>query len=92
MLEDDEATTLTDWMKATQTGDTLIRAELPEEWTVGDKSGTGYYGSRGDLGIVWPDDGGPIVISVLSSKDEKDAEADDRLISGAAAVAVEQIR
>lgn len=92
VLEDDEATTLTDWMKATQTGDTLIRAELPEEWTVGDKSGTGYYGSRGDLGIVWPDDGGPIIISVLSSKDEQDAEADDRLISGAAAVAVEQIR
>ncbi|EKU48302.1 MULTISPECIES: class A beta-lactamase [Brevibacterium] len=91
-LEDDEATTLTDWMKATQTGDTLIRAELPEEWTVGDKSGTGYYGSRADLGIVWPGDGGPIIISVLSSKDEKDAEADDRLISGAAAIAVEQIR
>ncbi|RAG65775.1 class A beta-lactamase, partial [Burkholderia multivorans] len=41
---------------------------------------------------VWPGDGGPIIISVLSSKDEKDAEADDRLISGAAAIAVEQIR
>ncbi|MCM1011007.1 class A beta-lactamase [Brevibacterium sp. XM4083] len=92
VLSDDEATTLTDWMKATQTGDTLIRADLPEEWTVGDKSGTGSYGSRNDLGIIWPDDGGPIVISVLSSKKEKDAEADDRLIARAAASAVDAIR
>ena len=92
VLSDDEATTLTDWMKATQTGDTLIRADLPEDWTVGDKSGTGSYGSRNDLGIVWPGDGGPIVISVLSSKDEKDAEADDRLIARAAAAAVDAIR
>lgn len=91
-LDDEEKTTLTDWMKASQTGDTLVRAQLPEDWTVGDKSGGGMYGSRGDLAVVWPTDGRPIVISVLSSRDEPEADYDDRLIAGAAAAAVDQLR
>lgn len=91
-LDDEEKTALTDWMKASQTGDTLVRAQLPEDWTVGDKSGGGMYGSRGDLAMVWPTDGRPIVISVLSSRDEREADYDDRLIAGAAAAAVDQLR
>ncbi|NKR91020.1 class A beta-lactamase [Rhodococcus hoagii] len=91
-LDDEEKTALTDWMKASQTGDTLVRAQLPEDWTVGDKSGGGMYGSRGDLAVVWPTDGRPIVISVLSSRDEQEADYDDRLIAGAAAAAVDQLR
>lgn len=91
-LDDEEKTTLTDWMKASQTGDTLVRAQLPEDWTVGDKSGGGMYGSRGDLAVVWPTDGQPIVISVLSSRDEREADYDDRLIAGAAAAAANQLR
>lgn len=91
-LDDEEKATLTDWMKASQTGNTLVRAQLPEDWAVGDKSGGGMYGSRGDLAVVWPTDGRPIVISVLSSRDEREADYDDRLIAGAAAAAVDQLR
>ena len=91
-LDDEEKTMLTDWMKASQTGGTLVRAQLPEDWTVGDKSGGGMYGSRGDLAVVWPTDGPPIVISVLSSRDERETDYDDRLIAGAAAAAVGQLR
>ncbi|MEU5844571.1 class A beta-lactamase [Rhodococcus sp. NPDC047139] len=91
-LDEEEKATLTDWMTATQTGDTLVRAQLPEGWTVADKSGGGMYGSRGDLAVVWPTEGAPIVISVLSSRDEQDAEYDDALIAGAAAAAIDRIR
>ncbi|MFT2690796.1 serine hydrolase [Clavibacter zhangzhiyongii] len=76
---------------ATQTGDTLVRAELPTDWTVGDKSGSGAYASRGDVAVVWRPDAAPIVIAVHSSKDRQDADADDALISGAAKAAVEAL-
>ncbi|MFP7834521.1 class A beta-lactamase [Marisediminicola sp. LYQ134] len=83
-----ERAQLVGWMTATETGDTLVRADLPSEWVVGDKSGSGGYGTRNDIAVVWPTDGAPIVIAVMSSRGAADAARDDRLIAEAAAVAV----
>lgn len=41
-------------MKGNATGDKLIRAGVPTDWVVGDKSGAGSYGTRNDIAIVWP--------------------------------------
>lgn len=90
-LDADERTLFTGWLKATQTGRTLVRAELPADWTVGDKSGSGAYASRGDIAVIWRPDAAPLVIAVHSSKDQQDADADDALISGAAKAAVEAL-
>ncbi|RIJ53643.1 class A beta-lactamase, partial [Clavibacter phaseoli] len=51
-LDADERALFTGWLKATQTGATLGRAELPADWTVGDKSGLGAYASRGDVAVI----------------------------------------
>ncbi|MDO4073876.1 class A beta-lactamase [Clavibacter michiganensis] len=90
-LDADERALFTGWLKATQTGATLVRAELPTEWTVGDKSGSGAYASRGDVAVIWRPDAAPIVIAVHSSKDQQDADADDALISGAARAAAQAL-
>lgn len=45
---------LTSWLVANTTGDTRLRAGLPREWKVGDKTGTGGHGSVNDIAIVWP--------------------------------------
>ncbi len=90
-LDADERALFTGWLKATQTGATLVRAELPTEWTVGDKSGSGAYASRGDVAVIWRPDAAPIVIAVHSSKDQQDAKADDALISGAAKAAAQAL-
>lgn len=79
---------LTDWLKRNTTGDTTIRAGAPTGWQVGDKTGSGGYGTRNDIAIVWPPDAAPITIAVLSRRDTRDAEADDALIAGAAEVAL----
>ncbi|GAA3869455.1 class A beta-lactamase [Streptomyces sedi] len=80
---------LRQWMETNTTGGTLVEAGLPAEWTVADKSGSAGYGGRNDIAVVWPDDGGdPIVLAVLSSRDEEDAERDDALVARAATVAV----
>ncbi|UJW56892.1 class A beta-lactamase [Bacillus sp. A116_S68] len=74
---------LIDWLKRNTTGDALIRAGVPEGWEVGDKTGSGNYGTRNDIGIIWPPDREPIVLAVLSSRDDRDAEHDDQLIAEA---------
>jgi beta-lactamase class A len=89
-LDRDERALLRTWMETNTTGETLIRAGLPADWTVADKSGTAGYGGRNDIAVVWPDDGGnPIVLAVMSSRDTQGAERRDALIAKAATVAVD---
>ncbi|MFE3114724.1 class A beta-lactamase [Streptomyces niveus] len=80
---------LTDWLKRNTTGDKVIRAGAPAGWVVGDKTGTGGYGTRNDIAIVWPPKAAPIAIAVMSRRDEKDAEPDDALLAGAAKVTLD---
>ncbi|WP_395939886.1 class A beta-lactamase Bla1 [Bacillus dicomae] len=79
---------LTEWMKGNATGDKLIRAGVPTDWVVADKSGAGSYGTRNDIAIVWPPNRAPIIVVILSSKDEKGATYDNQLIAEAAEVVV----
>ncbi|HDR7282798.1 class A beta-lactamase Bla1 [Bacillus pacificus] len=83
---------LTEWMKGNATGDKLIRAGVPTDWIVADKSGTGSYGTRNDIAIVWPPNRAPIIIAILSSKDEKEATYDNQLIKEAAEVVIDAIK
>lgn len=83
---------LTEWMKGNATGDKLIRAGVPTDWIVGDKSGAGSYGTRNDIAIVWPPNRAPIIIAILSSKDEKEATYDNQLIAEATEVIVKSLK
>ncbi|MET3728252.1 beta-lactamase class A [Fictibacillus halophilus] len=74
---------LIDWMKRNTTGDALIRAGVPKGWEVADKTGAGSYGTRNDIAIIWPPKGDPIVLAVLSTRDQKDADYNDKLIAEA---------
>ncbi len=74
---------LIDWMKRNTTGDALIRAGVPKRWEVADKTGAGSYGTRNDIAIIWPPKRDPIVLAVLSSRDQKDADYNDKLIAEA---------
>ncbi|MBA4495399.1 class A beta-lactamase [Paenactinomyces guangxiensis] len=83
---------LIDWLKRNTTGDTLIRAGVPKGWEVADKTGSGSYGTRNDIAIVWPPKGDPIVLAVLSSRDTKNAEYNDELIAQATKVALDALQ
>ncbi|ROP48149.1 MULTISPECIES: class A beta-lactamase [unclassified Rathayibacter] len=76
---------LLDWMSGNATGDALIRAGAPEGWTVADKSG-GAGGLRNDIAVVTPPGRDPIVLSVLTSRNDPEADYDDALVARAAAV------
>lgn len=87
-LDPDDAGTLIEWMTGNATGDALIRAAAPGDWVVADKSGAGGYGTRNDIGIVWPPGRAPIVIAVLTTQPAADAARDDGLVARSAAVAL----
>jgi len=53
---------LADWMVSCRTGLSRLRAGLPKDWRIGDKTGTGDSGASGDIAIAWAP-GGPILIS-----------------------------
>ncbi|WP_395940810.1 class A beta-lactamase Bla1 [Bacillus thuringiensis] len=91
-LPADKRKILTEWMKGNATGDKLIRAGVPTDWEVADKSGAGSYGTRNDIAIVWPPNRAPIIIAILSSKDEKEATYDNQLIAEVAEVIVNALR
>lgn len=85
LLEQEASAALIDWMSGNATGDTLIRAGAPRGAVVADKSGAGGHGTRNDIGIVWPTDGDPIVIAILTTRDDPDAPRDDALVAEVAA-------
>ena len=91
VLPEDRREVLVDLLVRNTTGDDLIRAGVPQGWVVGDKTGSGGYGTRNDIGVLWPEEGDPIVLAVLSSRDVEDAESDDALIAEAAEVVVEAV-
>ncbi|MEU9319778.1 class A beta-lactamase [Streptomyces sp. NPDC048295] len=82
-----ERARLTKWLRANATGDELIRAGMPKDWVIGDKTGSGgTYGTRNDIAVVWPPGRAPIVVAILSNRSTADADYDNELIAQAASV------
>ncbi|GAB3444157.1 class A beta-lactamase [Phycicoccus ginsengisoli] len=79
---------LNGWLRDNTTGDELIRAGVPDGWVVGDKTGSGGYGTRNDIAVIRPPGRAPIVLAVLSSRQEEEADYDDGLIAEAAELVV----
>lgn len=55
-----------DWLVASTTGADRLRAGLPREWRVGDKTGSGQHSATNDVGIAWPPNRKPLLIGVFS--------------------------
>ncbi|TKI56984.1 BBI family class A beta-lactamase [Brevibacillus antibioticus] len=91
VLSSDKQKILIEWLQGNTTGAKLIRSGVPKGWKVGDKTGAASYGTRNDIGIIWPPNKKPIVIAVLSSRDKQDATYDDVLIAEATRIAVDAL-
>jgi beta-lactamase class A len=53
------------WMRGCKTGSGRLEAGLPKGWHIGDKTGSGGYGTTNDVGIVWPSSGAPILVAAF---------------------------
>ena len=91
-LDSTDRALFTEWLVGNKTGDARIRAGVPAGWQVGDKTGTGSYGTANDVAVVWPPTAAPIVLAVLTSRATEDAEQDSALLAEAARVVAEELR
>jgi len=78
----------TSWLRGTTTGNKRIRAGVPPGWQVGDKTGTGSYGTTNDIAVMWPVTGGPIVLIVYYTQTHSNAKAKEEVIRSATRIAV----
>lgn len=78
---------LTGWLIANVTGDAKIRAGVPKECRVGDKTGSGANGTQNDVAIVWPPDRKPLLIAAYLTGTKRDGTARDALIAGVGRIA-----
>jgi beta-lactamase class A len=77
------------WLVGNTTGGDRIRAGLPGDWRVGDKTGGGSYGTLNDVAVAWPPAAAPVVVAVLTTRPTAGADAggDPAAVAQAAAVA-----
>lgn len=66
---------LTEWLVGNKTGDKRLRAGLPQNWRIGDKTGAGERGTTNDVAVLWPSpDRQPVFVSVYLTGSSVDGE------------------
>ncbi len=86
VLSDASRKQLKDWLIANKTGDERVRAGVPKEWIVGDKTGTGNNGAANDTAIAWPPARQPVLLSVYYAESKIAPEARSKVIADAAKI------
>ncbi|QLH21372.1 class A beta-lactamase [Streptomyces sp. Rer75] len=83
---------LTGWLVANNTNTERFRKGLPADWVLADKTGGGtQYGVANDVGVVWPPERTPLVLSVLSTKYDPEGPTDNPLVARAAALVADAL-
>jgi len=85
-------TKLEGWMRQNQTGAMMIRAALPTDWQVGDKTGRSGDGATNDIAIMRPPGGGPIFLAIYTVDPSETQEARDKLVAEVAKVAMDVLK
>lgn len=73
---------LVSWMQNTKTGNKRLRAGLPADWRIGNKTGTGRATGTtnkcNDVAIIFPPDRAPVVVSAYFDSGEFTEQVEDR--------------
>jgi beta-lactamase class A len=76
------------WLLGNTTSTERFLAGVPAGWKVGDKTGSGSYGTTNDVGVLWPPAGAPLVLAVYLTFPEKDAKGRNDVVASATRIAV----
>lgn len=61
---------LTEWLRANEVGGPLLRAGIPADWIIGDRTGAGGNGTRGVVAVMGPSGRPPLVAAIYISRTE----------------------
>ncbi|KQP38755.1 class A beta-lactamase [Methylobacterium sp. Leaf106] len=75
---------LTAWLVGCRTGDARLRAGLPQDWRIGDKTGSGENDTANDVAVIWPPRRPPLVLTVYLTGARTSSEARSATIASVA--------
>jgi beta-lactamase class A len=82
---------LEDWLQANKTGAAMIRAGVPSNWIIGDKTGCGANGATNDIAIMRPPGRAPILLVIYSVGSTATANDRTAAIAEAAKIVAESL-
>lgn len=77
------------WMIEGKVGDTRLRAGMPDNWLVGEKTGTNGVGNASDIGVAWPGDRGAVIAVAYTYLPQATKEERDQVIAEIGKLAAE---
>jgi beta-lactamase class A len=89
VLVAESRTHLEAWMVANETGAKMIRASVPPDWKVGDKTGRNGKGAVNDIAIIRPPKGGPFFLAIYVDAPSQSPDGRDALVAEVAKAAVD---
>lgn len=89
-LQSPQRELLLDWLKNNTTGNFKIRAGVPKNWIVGDKTGGGKYNTANDIAIVWPPHCAPIVMVVYFTGHQSDGTDQSNVLAETARLIISE--
>ncbi len=76
------------WMLANTTGGKRLKAGLPPDWRIGDKTGTSRTDAN-DIGVIWPPKHAPILVTAYLSDSRASSAGRDAAIAAVGRLACE---
>ena len=92
LLSQESRRRLEGWMIANETGSKMIRASVPADWRVGDKTGRSGNGASNDIAIVRPPTGGPFFLAIYVNAPSESSEGRDALVAEVAKAALAELK
>ena len=71
-----------DWLAGNQLSGSLLRAGMPADWRVADRSGAGGHGARSIVAVVWPPRHPPLTLAVYLTGTTAELAVRDAAIAG----------
>lgn len=69
------------WLRNNEVGGPLLRAGVPEDWTMADRTGAGGFGTRGVVAVIWPPKRAPLIAAVYVTETEAPMEDSNTAIA-----------
>lgn len=80
------------WLTDNKTGASMIRAGLPADWHVGDKTGRGAHGAMNDVAIIRPPNRPPILLAIYFVESQVSVETRTAAIAEVASIVAESFQ
>lgn len=86
-LADASRASLLLWLRGCTTGADKLRAGLPQDWVVGDKTGSGAQGETNDIGILFPPRRQPLLVTAYYAGSPLDAAGRNAVLADVGRIA-----